>query len=99
MAECKDDFWQPTFVHDVDNPEPNGAPYYVMPEGTAPRFIKLRGDTAAEWTAHACELIKAYGVRDPRGFTTCHEYTRIQCGCKRGLSERNRTCAAFLAGH
>jgi hypothetical protein len=96
MSECLDNHWQPTFVHDVDRPEPSGAPFYVMPDGN---FIKLRGNTGPEWIAHARELIQRYGVRDPRGFTTPEEYTRIQCGCRRGLSEGNNTCARFLAGH
>ena len=60
-------------------------------------FVKLRGETAPEWTAHAAELIAAYGVRDPRGYTTPHEYMRVQCGCRRGVSERNSTCARFPA--
>lgn len=95
MAPCRDNSWQPTFVHDIDRPEPNGAPFYVMPDG---QFVKLRGNTVAEWTAHACELIQTYGVRDPRGYTNCQEYVRIQCGCQRGVSEGNSTCARFLAG-
>jgi hypothetical protein len=90
MAECRDNFWQPTFVHDIDRPD---GPYYVMPNL---QFVKLRGN-GPEWIAHACELIRAHGVRDLRGFTTCQEYTRIQCGCKRGVSEGNITCAKFLA--
>jgi hypothetical protein len=96
MSQCRDNSWQPTFVHDIDRPEPNGAPFYVMP---TLEFIKLRGNTSAEWIAHACELIRAHGVRDPRGYTTCSEYTRIQCGCQRGVSEGNVTCARFLTGH
>jgi len=95
MAQCRDNFWQPTFVHDVDRPEPNGGPFYVMPTG---QFVKLRGNTAAEWIAHATELINAHGVRDPRGHTTPQQYTNIQCGCQRGVSEGNSTCAKFLAG-
>lgn len=91
MSECRDNHWQPTFVHDLDRPD---GPYYVMPTRD---FIKLRGNTGAEWIAHACELIRAYGVRDPRGYRSCQQYTDIQCGCKRGLSEGNTTCAKFLA--
>lgn len=67
-----------------------------MPTGA---FVKLRGNSQAEYTAHAAELIAAYGVRDPRGYTTPQEYTGIQCGCRRGISEGNSTCARFLAGH
>lgn len=96
MAECRDDSWHPTFVHDVDRPEPNGAPFYVLPNNQG--FVKLRGDTVAEWKAHARELIQSYGVRDPRGYTTPEDYPRIQCGCKRRFSEGNSTCARFLAG-
>jgi hypothetical protein len=29
MSQCRDNAWQPTFVHDIDRPEPNGAPFYV----------------------------------------------------------------------
>lgn len=93
MAQCKNDLWQPTFVHDIDRPD---GPYYVMENG---QFVKLKGNTGAEWTAHACELIRAYGVRNRTGYTTCEDYTRIQCGCQRGVSEGNSTCARFLAGH
>ena len=69
------------------------VPHYVMPDGG---FIKLRGDTGTEWVAHACELIAKFGKRDERGFTTCQEYTNIQCTCQRGASEGNSTCARFF---
>lgn len=91
MAECVDNHWQPTFVHDVDKPD---GPYYVLPGGQS--FVKLRGNSGPEWVQHACELINQFGIRNPAGFTTCQDYTRIQCGCKRRLSEGNSTCAAFL---
>jgi len=63
-----------------------------------PRFREAARNSGPEWIAHARELIQAQGVRDPTGYTTPEEYTRIQCGCKRGLSEGNSTCARFLAG-
>ena len=91
MAECRDNNWQPTFVHDVDKPD---GPYYVLPNNGG--FVKLRGSSGPEWIAHARELIQAYGVRDPRGYTRPEEYVRVQCGCKRGISEGNSTCAQFL---
>ena len=91
-SECVNDYWQPTFVHDVDVPD---GPYYVMPYGST---YKLQGYTQQEWTGQACQLTAQYGVRDMRGFTSCYEYTRVQCGCRRGLSEGNSVCRAFLAG-
>jgi hypothetical protein len=92
MSQCRDNSWQPTFVHDIDRPD---GPYYVTEDL---EFIKLRGNTGAEWTAHACELIRKHGVRDQRGFTTCEQYTNVQCGCQRGISEGNSACARFLSG-
>lgn len=90
-SECVNDYWAPTFVHDVDIPD---GPYYVPPYG-AP--IKLQGYTQQEWTSQACQFIQQYGLRNRNGFTDCYNYTRVQCGCKRGLSEGNSTCRAFLA--
>jgi len=72
-------------VHDLITPD---GPYYVMPNGS---FVKLQGN----WTNHACSLIRSNGVRNSRGFTTCNEYTRIQCGCD-AASRSNATCANFL---
>jgi len=92
MAECTDNHWQPTFVHDIDRPD---GPYYVLPNNLG--FVKLRGNSGPEWIAHARELIQAHGLRDPRGYTTPEDYTRVQCGCRRGLSEGNSTCARFFA--
>jgi len=92
-AACQNNNWQPTFVHDLDNPD---GPWYVTSNG---QFIKLRIVDNRDWTPHACDLINQYGVRNRRGYTNCQQYTRIQCGCKRGLSERNSSCANFLAGH
>jgi hypothetical protein len=90
MGLCRDDSWKPTFVHE------GAFPYYVTKGGA---FVKLRGNTAAEWTAHACELIRTQGVRDPRGFEhgDCRRYTDIQCTCQRGASEGCTTCRNFFA--
>jgi hypothetical protein len=88
MGLCTDDHWQPTFVHE------RAVPYYVMKDGG---FVKLRGNTEAEWVAHACELIARHDVRDRRGFTTCQEYKNIQCTCQRGASEGCSTCRRFFA--
>ncbi len=91
-AECTDNGWAPTFVHDVDRPD---GPYYVTP---SLGFTKLRGNSGDTWTPHACELIRGSGLRDQRGFTNCQQYTRVQCGCARRLSMGNNACAAFLRG-
>ena len=85
-SECTDNNWQPTYVHDLVAPD---GPYYVLPDG---RFIKLTGDWENQSGPGMCCL---YGVRDSRGFTTCQDYTRVQCGCGNG-SWGNSTCAAFL---
>lgn len=90
-APCNSNYWQPTFVHDLERPD---GPWFVTPQGT---FIKLRGNDENSWVNHACELIRAYGIRDRRGYTTCRQYTRIQCGCSRNIPG-NSTCANFLAG-
>lgn len=97
MGLCLDNHWQPTFVHEVGNPAAYAGPYYVMPNNGG--FIRLRGSTGPEWVQHARELIQAHGVRDSRGYTNPEQYTNIQCGCQRGASEGNSTCALFLAGH
>lgn len=91
-APCDSNYWQPTFVHDLELPD---GPWYVTPGGG---FIKLCGTDGSTWVPHACELINTSGVRDIRGFTTCQDYTRIQCGCSRNIPG-NTTCAGFLAGH
>jgi hypothetical protein len=88
---CNGNFWQPTFVHDLEQPD---GPWFVMPDG---RFTKLRGDSNT-WVAQSCDLIGKYSVRDQRGFTSCQDYTRVQCGCSRAVPG-NSTCAAFLAAH
>ena len=93
MGLCTGNHLQPTFVHDPDHPR-GKFPHYVMPDVA---FVKLRGDSATERVAHACELIAKYGVRDPRGFTTCQQYTSIQGTCQRGASDGNTTCARFFA--
>jgi hypothetical protein len=92
-APCIDDRWQPTFVHDLENED---GPYYVNAGGG---FTKLRWQADGGYVPHACELVKGpQDVRDVVGFTTCNEYTRIQCGCSRAMPG-NRTCAAFLQWH
>ncbi|MBI4537492.1 MAG: hypothetical protein HY712_06000 [candidate division NC10 bacterium] len=89
-APCSGNGWQPTFVHDLERPD---GPWYVMPNLT---FVKLRqSGSPPSWVPQACSLIQSNGVRNRRGFTTCQDYTRIQCGCTRNdLS--NTTCSAFI---
>lgn len=89
-APCAGNGWQPTFVHDLDK---EVGPFYVTANGG---FIKLRGTDGAIWKQHACELINQQGLRDRRGFTTCQEYTRVQCGCQK-VDLSNNTCRAFKA--
>jgi hypothetical protein len=92
-APCENDGWQPTFVHDLDLPD---GPWYVTANG---QFVHLKITDTQSWTPHACELIAEGGVRDRLGYTTCEDHTRVQCGCGRGISEANRTCASFLWQH
>ncbi len=92
-GSCRNNNWQPTFVHDMNNED---GPWYVSSSG---QFVKLRIVNNRDWRPHACELIRRGGVRNRKGYTTCQQYTRIQCGCKRGVSERNSTCARFLRFH
>ena len=92
-SPCTNNYWNPTFVHDLDYPD---GPWYVTSNG---QFAKLRIVDNWDWTPHACELISKGGVRNTKGYTNCEQYTRIQCGCQRGLSESNSTCARFLANH
>lgn len=89
-SPCRQNDWQPTYVHDLTNPNDSG-PYYVMPGG---RFVALTGDWTNQSGPGMCCL---YGVRDRRGFTDCQNYTRVQCGCDRE-SLVNDTCRRFLAG-
>ena len=92
-APCTNNNWQPTFVHDLDNED---GPYYV---GAGGGFLKLNWDQSGGYVPHACDLVRGpEDTRDPRGFTTCEDYTRIQCGCSRSLPG-NDTCAAFLRWH
>src|SRR5439155_4079527 len=86
-APCRDNYWQPTYVHDLTRPD--GQPWYVMPDG---RFVPV----AVPYEVNGAQLCERYGVRDPRGFTNCRDYTRVQCGCD-GASGGNATCRAFLA--
>ena len=86
-SPCRDNSWQPTYVHDLINND--GIPYYVMPDGS---FVALTGDWANQSGPGMCCL---YGVRDRTGFTSCLEYTRVQCGCD-AQSLENSTCRRFL---
>lgn len=89
-APCTSDAWQPTFVHDLDE---NSGPYYVNPNMT---FLPLQWRPDGGYVPHACALVRSRSdLRDPRGFTTCQDYTRVQCGCSRTIPG-NSTCAAFL---
>ncbi len=90
---CTNNYWQPTFVHDLDNED---GPWYVTASG---QFVQLKIVNNNDWIPHACELINKGWIRNTKGYTNCQEYTRIQCGCRRGLSEPNSTCARFLASH
>ncbi|MBT5228977.1 MAG: hypothetical protein HOM11_01750 [Methylococcales bacterium] len=92
-AACSGGGWTPTFVHDLDNPD---GPWFVLAGGGFERVILSR---AGSYTPHACDQIRAYGVRNRRGFTNCQAYTRVQCGCRRGLSESKPACARFLRTH
>jgi len=87
-SPCRSNDWQPTYVHDLVNND--GIPYYVMPDGS---FVELTGDWTNQSGPGMCCL---YGVRDSRGFTTCFDYTRVQCGCDLE-SAVNDTCRRFLA--
>ena len=86
-SPCRSNSWQPTYVHDLVHDD--GVPYYVMPNGS---FVALTGDWETQSGPGMCCL---YGVRDRTGFTTCFEYTRIQCGCDL-KSQVNDTCRRFL---
>jgi hypothetical protein len=88
---CTGNAWQPTFVHDRENED---GPWFVFPRGG---FKKLEGARQEEWSREACKLINKFGLRDARGFTTCEDYTRVQCGCSRADTS-NATCAQFLGG-
>ena len=87
-SPCRNNQWQPTFVHDLISPD---GPYYVMRNGS---FVSL-GRSSEEWIDRACSLINKHGVRNRSGFTNCQSYTRIQCGCD-DTSRSNSTCSRFL---
>src|SRR5262249_48598875 len=90
-SPCRDDGWQPTYVHDLINPA--GNPYYVQSDGS---FVEIQ----PPYESNGPAWCKRGGVRDRRGFGGCRNYTRVQCGCDND-SWGNRTCARFLAmrGH
>lgn len=83
---CRDNNWQPTFVHDLIKPA--ATPFYVMPNGS---FVPVNPPFEVNGPA----LCEQHGVRDRRGFTTCREYVRVQCGCDAN-SAGNSTCARFF---
>jgi hypothetical protein len=90
-SPCRDNSWQPTYVHDLITPD--GDPFYVMPNGSFAAVAPPYVDNGPLYCAR-------YGVRDGRGFTNCRDYTRVQCGCDDN-SWGNSTCASFLTmrGH
>ena len=90
---CRGGGWSPTFVHDLDNPD---GPWFVLANGGFEQVIMSR---SGSYAPHACDQIAAYGLRDSRGFTNCQQYTRVQCGCRRGYSESKPACARFLRVH
>ncbi len=92
-AACRGGGWQPTFIHDLDNPD---GPWFVRPDGTFERVILSSSNS---FVPHACDLIGAFGLRDRRGYTNCQNYTRVQCGCRRGYSESKPACGRFLSWH
>ena len=92
-APCTNNNWQPTFVHDLDNED---GPWYVTDQMG---FMRLRWVANGGYVPHACELAPSVQfTRNPRGYTNCQQYTRVQCGCSRFIPG-NDTCAAFLAFH
>ena len=90
---CRGSGWTPTFVHDLDNPD---GPWFVLANGGFERVIL---SSSRSYTPHACDQINAYGIRDRTGYTNCQQYTRIQCGCRRGYSESKPACARFMRTH
>ena len=90
---CRGGGWQPTFVHDLDFPD---GPWFVLGNGGFEQTIL---SASRSYVPHACDQINAYGIRDRTGFTNCQQYTRIQCGCRRGYSESKPACARFLRTH
>jgi hypothetical protein len=92
-SPCTSNSWQPTFVHDLDTDD---TPFYVTSGMT---FVPLQWQPNGGYVPHACALVRGpQDLRDTRGFTTCQDYTRVQCGCSRSIPG-NSTCAAFLRWH
>ncbi len=92
-SPCTNNNWQPTFVHDLENED---GPWFVTGGMT---FVQLRWVPNGGYVPHACELVPDQRfTRNPRGFTNCQQYTRVQCGCSRAIPG-NDTCAAFLRVH
>jgi len=92
-APCEDNYWQPTFVHDLVGGY--SGPYYV--HSSSGPFERLEGSSQRDWGNMACMLIDMYGIRDKRGYDGCSgsKYTLIQCGCN-SKSKSNTTCANFI---
>jgi hypothetical protein len=90
---CRGRGWTPTFVHDLDHPD---GPWFNLGSG---RFERTILSASGSYVPHACDQIRAYGIRDYTGYTDCQHYTRIQCGCRRGYSETKPACAQFLRQH
>ena len=104
---CKSNSWTPTFVHDNDcqgekkytngrKSSCYGGPYYVKKSGSGYTFIKLKGYRNKEWKNQACKLIKKYGLRNSKGYTSCQNYTRVQCSCYKRHKNKSNVCRAFL---
>lgn len=92
-SPCTNNNWQPTFVHDLENED---GPWFVTP---GMGFVQLRWVQSGGYVPHACELVpNVRFTRNPRGWTSCQQYTRVQCGCSRSIPG-NDTCAAFLRFH
>jgi hypothetical protein len=92
-SPCTNNNWQPTFVHDLEFPD---GPWHVGSQGS---FTQLEWSANGGYVPHACRLVPdKNATRNPRGWTSCSEYMRVQCGCSRSIPG-NSTCAAFLAGH
>lgn len=92
-SPCANNNWQPTFVHDLENED---GPWFVT---SSMGFVQLRWVQNGGYVPHACELVpNERFTRNPRGWTNCQQYTRVQCGCSRSIPG-NDTCAAFLRVH
>lgn len=92
-SPCTNNNWQPTFVHDLEFPD---GPWHVGAQGG---FTQLEWAQNGGYVPHACRLVPdKNATRNPRGWRSCSEYTRVQCGCSRAIPG-NSTCETFLAQH